>query len=140
MDFLGRYHPLMDITKIIALNLTAWMASHPDLDTLQKLSKSSHIGFGTIRRAKNGDGNITVQNLDAIARAFKRQAVDLLTLPDMNTTATEPATVYVTQEPPLDERELLQGYREASPDVRELMLDAAHRALKKQRRMPKKVG
>lgn len=42
----------MDIAKIIAKNLSEWMASTPGLDTLQKLEAKSGVGFGTVRRAK----------------------------------------------------------------------------------------
>jgi len=127
-------NPNMDITEVIAHNLSAWMGSHPSLDTLQKLSNASHVGFGTVRRAKNGDGNITVQNLEAVARAFKRSAIDLLTDAgtDRSYGTQPPPITLVANEPPPDERELLQGYRDASPDVREIMLEAARRATQKQ--------
>lgn len=71
----------MDITKAIAENLSTWMKNHPGLDTIKKLSSKSGVGFGTVRRARNGDGNITVQNLEAIASAFGRRATDLITTP-----------------------------------------------------------
>ena len=69
----------MDIASIISENLTAWMAATPGLDTLQKLEAKSGTGFGTVRRAKNGDGNITVDRLAAIAAAFGRTPAELLT-------------------------------------------------------------
>lgn len=71
----------MDIAKVIADNLTDWMESTPTLDTFKKLSAKSGVGFGTVQRAKNGDGNITVEKLAAIAQAFGRAPADLL-LPD----------------------------------------------------------
>lgn len=75
----------MDITKTIAANLDAWMAATPALDTLKKVAAKSGVGFGTIQRARNGDGNTTIQNLTAIARAFKRRPEDLLRGPDYST-------------------------------------------------------
>lgn len=69
----------MDIAAIISANLTAWMATTPALDTLQKLETRSGIGFGTIRRAKNGDGNITAKSIAAIAEAFGRTPAELMT-------------------------------------------------------------
>jgi transcriptional regulator with XRE-family HTH domain len=72
----------MDIAKIIAINLTEWMATTPNLDTLKKVALRSGIGFGTVQRTRNGDGNITVQNLVAIAQAFGRPVEGLLRLPD----------------------------------------------------------
>ena len=124
----------MDITEVIARNLSVWMEAQPALDTLKKLSKASHVGFGTVQRAKNGSGNITVQNLEAIAKAFKRSATDLLVdnTSDVSYAPAAPALMLVANEPPVDERELLQGYRDASPEVREIMLEAARRATEKQ--------
>lgn len=69
----------MDISSVISTNLTAWMAATPGLDTLQKLEARSGVGFGTIRRAKNGDGNLTVDRVAAIAAAFGRSPADLMT-------------------------------------------------------------
>lgn len=120
----------MDITKLIALNLTAWMESNPNLDTIQKLSKASHVGFGTIRRARKGEVNITVQNLDAIAQAFKKQATDLLKIPSQNFSAAESQQEYKLLSN--DQNLLLQGYEAGSPDERKIMLNIAREALKKQ--------
>lgn len=80
--FLFRDNPDMDITQTIAANLTALMDASPSLDTLKKLAAKSRVGSETIRRARNGDGNITVQNLEAIARAFGRHAADLIASPE----------------------------------------------------------
>lgn len=71
----------MDISKIIAANLTAWMNETPGLDTLQKLEVKSGIGFGTIRRAKNGEGNITIEKLTALAAAFGRHPAEMMIEP-----------------------------------------------------------
>ena len=68
----------MDITKTIAANLDAWMEATPSLDTIKKVSARSGVGFGTVRRARNGDGNTTIQNLAAIAKAFRRPLEDLI--------------------------------------------------------------
>ena len=119
----------MDITRIISVNLSAWMASSDRLNTVMAVSSASGVGFGTVRRAKNGESNITVQNLEAIARAFKKTAIDLLEMPR---SGAPPIALELAQEPPPDEREILQGYRAASPEVREIMLEAARRAIEKQ--------
>jgi len=71
----------MDITDRIAHTLSGWMEVHPDLNTLKKVAARSGIGFGTVQRAKNGDGNITVKNLALIARAFGRPVEALLDMP-----------------------------------------------------------
>lgn len=69
----------MDICTTISENLADWMARTPALDTFKKLSAKSGVGFGTVQRAKNGDGNITVEKLTAIAAAFGRTPAELLT-------------------------------------------------------------
>ena len=71
----------MEISAIIAANLAAWMQATPALDTIKKVSAKSTVGFGTVQRARNGDGNTTIQNLELIARAFKRRTEDLLAPP-----------------------------------------------------------
>ena len=40
-------------------------------------------------------------------------------------------TVVSVHETPLDERELLQGYRDASQEVREILIDLARKATRK---------
>jgi len=69
----------MDISKIIAANLTAWMQATPSLDTIQKVEAKSGAGFGTVRRARKGEGNITVEKLAMIAAAFGKTPADLVT-------------------------------------------------------------
>ena len=124
-------NPQMDIAAIISRNLTALMASYPDRETLEKVAHVAHVGFSAVRRAKNGDGNLTVQNLDLIARAFRRTAKDLLAEPVDEYELAAPVTVLTAQEPPVEERELLQGYRDASQEVREILLDLARKATRK---------
>lgn len=68
----------MDIAKTISTNLTAWMDSSKDLDTIKKVEEKSGVGFGTVRRTKKGDANITVEKLTLIAWAFKRHPAELL--------------------------------------------------------------
>jgi len=121
----------MAIAQIISRNLGALMASYPGRDTLAKVAKASGVGFGTVQRARNGDGNVTVQNLELIAMAFRRSARDLLTEPVDEYEPAAPVAVLSVQEPPPEERELLQGYRDASPDVREILLDLARKATRK---------
>lgn len=90
----------MDISKIIAENLTAWMAGTPGLDTLQKLEAKSGAGFGTVRRARKGEGNITVEKLAMIAAAFGRTPADLLTPPsDVQADLPSPLREYLLPSP-----------------------------------------
>lgn len=92
----------MDIAANISHNLKALMVSCPERETLAKVATASKVGVGTMQRAKSGDGNITVQNLELIAHTFRRTA-----------------------------RDLLQGYRDASAEGKEIMFDLARKAAKK---------
>lgn len=88
----------MDITTHIATNLDAWMADSQNLNTLKKVAARSGVGFGTVRRARNGDGNTTIKNLTAIARAFGRSIDDLLRAPEYDLNGV--VTVLPAREPP----------------------------------------
>jgi len=68
----------MSITSTVATNLSAWMSDHPTLKTVQQVADKSKVGFGTVRRARKGEGNLTIQNLEAIAGAFGRRPEELL--------------------------------------------------------------
>ena len=70
--------PNMDIAKVISANIAGLMATHPGLDTIKKIASRSGVGFGTVQRARNGDGNITIEKLTAIANAFGRHPAELL--------------------------------------------------------------
>lgn len=71
----------MKITDNISANLSAWMAASPGLNTIGKLSSRAKVGFGTVRRIKNGEGNPTITNLCEIADVFGKQVQDLLAEP-----------------------------------------------------------
>lgn len=98
MDYPFTDNYAMNITAIISANLDAWMAGHAQLNTLKKVAAKAGVGFGTVRRARNGDGNTTIQNLAAIAKAFGRNVCDLITPIDYS---AEPAvTTLAAQERP----------------------------------------
>lgn len=126
----------MDISHRIAHNLSAWMASTRGRETLMQVSKASGVGFGTVRRAKNADGNLTVQNVEMIAAAFRRQAVDLLAEPEDHSGATgaerelrlvanERRAEYMTD----DERILIEAFRIADDGARRALLLLARDSL-----------
>ncbi len=126
----------MDISQRIAHNLSAWMASTRGRETLMQVSKAAGVGFGTVRRAKNADGNLTVQNLEMIAAAFRRKAVDLLAEPEESsvdpaaTTASglvvhERRAEYMTD----DERLLIEAFRIADEGARRALLLLARDSL-----------
>jgi len=118
--------------KIVTENLKRWMAASENLKTQAALARAARVGQSYVSRILRGEGNPTVSILESIARAFKRKPIDLLATNGVELSVTPPAESPLAQEPPPDERELLQGYRAASPEVREIMLDAARRATKKQ--------
>lgn len=72
----------MDINSVISKNLTTWMRETPSLDTIEKVEKRSGLGFGTVRRARNGIGNVTADTIAALATAFGRSPAELIT-PDI---------------------------------------------------------
>jgi transcriptional regulator with XRE-family HTH domain len=78
MGFYWMNNPSMDTAKRIANNLSRLMEQAKDLNTIAAVAKASGVGFGTVQRAKNGDGNLTVANLELLAHAFRRSARDLL--------------------------------------------------------------
>lgn len=87
------------------------MEATPALDTLKKVAAKSGVGFGTVQRAKNGNGNVTVQNLSAIAAAFRRHPAELMIEPEKKempllyagTVIEGTATRLAAQEPPAAE-------------------------------------
>lgn len=68
----------MDISKQISANLSAWMRNTPGLETIEEVVAASGASYGTVRRIRNGETNPTAQQLEMIAKAFHRQAADLL--------------------------------------------------------------
>jgi transcriptional regulator with XRE-family HTH domain len=118
--------------EIVTENLKRWMAASKHLKTQVALARAAKVGQSYVSRILRGEGNPTVSILDSIAHAFRRKTVDLLTAPGAEHSAALPGLSFTAQEPPPDENELLQGYRAASPEVREIMLVAARGAAKKQ--------
>lgn len=121
----------MDIAKIIGTNLSALMQSTPALDTIKKIKARSGVGFGTIQRAAAGEGNITVQNLVAIAQAFGKQATDLMshTVDEIR----EPEATYANvieadlYRPAIsdDEKTIIEAYRLFGEEMKQSWLTAA---------------
>lgn len=68
--------------NVVSKNLKRLMAENPHLGTLEKLSEASNVGYGTVRRARNGDGNSTRKTLEKLARAFKVPLEELTRDPD----------------------------------------------------------
>lgn len=128
MANLFKHNPLMDITQIISANLANWMQDHKTLNTLEKLSEASGVGFGTVRRICNNEGNPTVKNIAAIAHAFRRKPTELLT-PPPEIYEFSTSTALVSQEMNADEYQVLEGYRHGSDETRDLMRTLAVRSV-----------
>ena len=77
MDFYLSNNPHMDTLKVISNNRNAWMDSTPGLGTLEEVEAASHVGYGTVRRIRNGEANPTLAVLDKIAKPFKRETIEL---------------------------------------------------------------
>lgn len=118
----------MDITRTISTNLANWMEIHPKLNTLEKLSEASGVGFGTVRRIRNNEGNPTVKNIAAIAHAFRRKPTELLT-PPLEIYELSQSTALLAEEIKSDEYQVLEGYRRGSEETRDLMRTLALRSV-----------
>lgn len=94
----------MTLSEIISGNLVKWMADHPRLNTIDRVAEASGVGFGTVQRVKNGTGNPTAQNLQEIAQAFGRSAIDLMT-PDSAAKVQEASATYCAKDHPQNELE-----------------------------------
>lgn len=121
---------MMRANDIVTENLKRWMAASEKLNTQAALARAAQVGQAHISRILRGEANPTVGILESIARAFRRSPIDLLTPHGTVHAAAPPTLPPQVQEPPLDERELLQGYRDAAPEVREIMLVAARNAIR----------
>lgn len=69
----------------LAAVLRHLMATHPDLDTSEKIEKATErksfkVGKSTIHRASTGESVLRADNLEAIAAAFGMKASELLRL------------------------------------------------------------
>lgn len=90
----------MDIKQIIAANLDA-LRRQPDgsLETLKSLAKRSGVSFSTVQRASRGEINITVENLEALARAYRKTPCDLLRPPAAATDLPSAMSGYLLPSP-----------------------------------------
>lgn len=117
--------------EIVTKNLKRWMAASENLKTQAALARTARVGQSYVSRILRGEGNPTVTILESLARAFRRSPIDLLTDSGKTYPVAPSVEAPAAQEPPPDEGELLRGYRAATPEVREIMLEAARRAVKR---------
>ena len=111
-------NPYMDISERIARRLTHWMATSPDMDTLKKVAARSKTSYGTVQRMRAGNNNITIANLEAVAKAFGHSLAELTDADDSPTadqTRAEYATLHQI------ERDLVTWYRHTSPEARKML-------------------
>lgn len=115
---------MMRANEIVTENLKRWMAASDKLNTQAALARAARVGQAHISRILRGEANPTVDILESIARAFKRSAIDLLTPQTPYVAGSKTGRQLVSESVPA-EHELLRGYRDASPEIREIMLVAA---------------
>ena len=63
---------------ILAANLRAMMAAHPELNTLPKITAASGVSNGTLDRIRRAVVSTRVDELERIGRAFGLEAWELL--------------------------------------------------------------
>jgi transcriptional regulator with XRE-family HTH domain len=63
---------------ILAKNLRAMMAAHPDLDTLPKITAASGVSNGTLDRIRRAAVSTRVDELERLGRAFGVEPWELL--------------------------------------------------------------
>lgn len=106
--------------------------------TQAKLAEKFGNTQGAIAHWLKGKREISLADFIKLAKYIGEQPEYLLngakTLRLINSYQESAATLNLvaSEPPPEDERELLLGYRNAEPTVKEIMLDAARRATKKQ--------
>lgn len=66
------------IREILAENLTAWMSRSGSLGTEQALAMRAGVAQSSVHRAKTAATGTSIDNVDALAKAFGRRAHDLL--------------------------------------------------------------
>ena len=69
------------VEKQAAVTLGVWMGQHPDLNSEKKVSEAAGIGQATVNRILNCEGSTSIGVLSAIARAFGRDAYELILPP-----------------------------------------------------------
>lgn len=80
-------------TNVVSRKLNKLMERSPSLNTLEKVAKASGLGYGTVRRAKNGEGNSTLKTLQALADAFRVRLDEITRDDDVLPPSTEPTPV-----------------------------------------------
>lgn len=73
----------MTARVVVSDNLTWLMKQRPELSTpaaveIATAKNNAKVGRSSIDRAKNGVANLTIENLEAIAQVFGREAWELL--------------------------------------------------------------
>ena len=69
------------VEKQAAFTRGVWRGQHPDLNSEKKVSEAAGIGQATVNRILNCEGSTSIGVLSAIARAFGRDAYELILPP-----------------------------------------------------------
>lgn len=71
-----------EIGIIAARNLDGWMRASKTLNTQARVAEKAGVGAATVKRCLDGDGGISLKNLNHIVQAFGRQTYEVLVPPD----------------------------------------------------------
>ena len=104
-------------------------------DTLDQAGKKIWISRQAFAKWETGDtADMKLANLVHFCEAYRVDLLDLLICVSPSSAtyrqAAAPPPLRAEESPP-DERELIAGYRDATQEIRELMLDAARKATQK---------
>jgi len=67
-----------EIGIIAARNLDSWMRASKTLNTQARVAEKAGVGAATVKRCLDGDGGISLKNLNLIVQAFGRQTYEVL--------------------------------------------------------------
>lgn len=68
----------MSARQVLARNLTVLMTAYPEIGSQKLLFKSTGVTTSTIGRIRRGEVSATLDNIEALAKAFKITVGDLL--------------------------------------------------------------
>ena len=68
----------MDAKHVLAANLAMLMERFPEIGSQKLLYKTTGVATSTVGRIKRGEVSATIDNIEALAKAFKIQVFEML--------------------------------------------------------------
>jgi transcriptional regulator with XRE-family HTH domain len=102
-----------DTAKVLAENLNALMAFHPNLNSNPKLAKKMEVSTATISRLRNAEVDANLSTVELIAKAFDVDVWQLFVA--RMDPANRPALRPYTEQ----ERKLYEQFRELAKGIKE---------------------